>query len=197
MLNLATVSNHVALYIAFFHKEYPNLSNIELICGALYLYGYENYKKDPNLFATYQDLFNRVNYQKPVVSIGITSHYQENIDISKFEENATIFEKYLGLILIQFTADFIFFTDRSELMPKEIVFNVTNNIQSIFPNITSGLYFINNYPNQLNSAKIETAVTGISNNTQFFNSIQNRSIVTKEYYHGDKSFIDLIDTIKF
>jgi hypothetical protein len=163
----------------------------------LYLYGYENYKKDPNLFATYQDLFNRVNYQKPVVSIGITSHYQENIDISKFEENATIFEKYLGLILIQFTADFIFFTDRSELMPKEIVFNVTNNIQSIFPNITSGLYFINNYPNQLNSAKIETAVTGISNNTQFFNSIQNRSIVTKEYYHGDKSFIDLIDTIKF
>ena len=116
MINIAAVSNHISLYIAYLNKEYPSLTNLEMILAAIYLYGYEAFKKggmSGSLWSMYQDMF-IYQGQYRYLSLGTMSSGQGAakyvtvyLDKEMFNDNSTVFDKYLRILVMQLTCGLI------------------------------------------------------------------------------------------
>ena len=187
------VSNHIGLYIAYLHKDHPNMSNLELICASFYLYGYSDFKQNSVFWGVYQDLF-LVYGQGNTVSVDPTAHIQKEVDLRKIDKNATVFERYVTLLILNFTANLIFFRTHDVENKTKMLDYVIDSIGLVSKNFTSGMYFINLFPDGLSIETIASNSKKIANNKQFLDSIRSRASDIKKFFKNQE-LIKIIDSV--
>lgn len=207
MINIAAVSNHISLYIAYLNKEYPSLTNLEMILAAIYLYGYGAFKKggmSGSLWSMYQDMF-IYQGQYRYLSLGTMSSGQGAakyvtvyLDKEMFNDNSTVFDKYLRILVMQLTCGLIQEEQmalKQSVNNEEIIKNVIGQSPIIQKYLTAGKFFINAFPEELDDNTIFSYVKGIRNNKEFLSSISQFAKQLKDCYK-DKVYIDTIDSIR-